>query len=855
MLSGMADSPVVFDQPWLLLLALLAGLPVLVRLWGKRRGRHVPWWSLTLQVAAILLAAAAMAGPAVRIGRRAELQWLVLRDASASTWGQGRHELPWTGGLKRQTYRFAGGLDQGAAPDATAPTAPAETAAVDPSRTRISPALRLAAASADKLAGVVIRTDGQFQDDDWQQAAAELGRRGLSVVIVPMDSPLPDAAVRELAARRRADGAIELELSLLSNAHMNRLVRIVRERPGAAVVLERQMQLLAGEPATLRAADRPSPGEAAVYRAEFVTPDELPQNDSARSAVLPLERRAAVVAAPSAVSAAAAWQTLGVPSVSLAAADAPADPGGWMNYAAVVLADATGTLLSPAQRSALATYVREGGGLIQVGTGPHRDLDDRGDPLNQVAALVANPFERQPLRVMVVLDASGSMAEQIVEGNQAARVKFDLAGEAVLSLRRHLTAGDSLEVIAFSDNARTIYDSGTTPPDMAELRRKLADVRPAGATDIMKALARATRTPGTPQRPGLVILVSDLEPTTYEEARGRDLFDPARAAEMFAGKHLSLAMVATAPPGAGGGEIQKLEDLARRLNAPLVRRDRLTGLAEVFAQFMQRGRGDAVRSGQFAMRLLGRPFGVAESAPVIEAYVASAAQGEGASAAEVLGLVGGDPVLARRQVGLGRCVSLATPLGQGQNEAFSGSPWLAGALAGAGRWAMRPGQDPRFTGSLERTDGVLRVEVSARADGQWMNGLVLHATAMRSAPGAAADQAEMRQTAPGRYEATLPSDGTVSVAVRLKDASTVWQGRLARTCDPEYAAIGPNWTNLRRLAELTGGRLVSSQPAEIRELTRRWSRQPYTPIWALLLAGALAAMLAEWALTRVIRTR
>lgn len=863
----MPDSPVVFDQPWFLLLGLLAGLPVLVRLWGKRRGRHVPWWAVTLQIVAVLLAAAAMARPAVRVGRRAELQWLVLHDTSASATGQGQIGLPWPAGLKRQTYLFAGGLAQQPTTNETAATVPVAASGVDPTRTRISPALRLAAASAQRLAGVVIRTDGQFQDDDWQAAAAGLGQRGLGVVVVPMDSPVPDAAVRELAARRRADGAVELELSLLSNAHMNRTVRIVRERPGRATVLERQVQLLAGEPASLRTTDRPAAGDAAVYRAEFVAADDLPQNDAARSAVLPLERRAAVVAAPTTGGAAAAWQALGMPTVSLAPADAPSEPAGWTNYAVVVLVDPTGTLLPAAQRQALAAYVREGGGLVQVGTGPHRDLDDRDDPLNQVAALAANPFERQPLRVVVALDASGSMAEQVAEAG-AARMKFDLAAEAVLSLRRHLTAADSLEVIAFSDEPRTIYDSGQGPPDLAELRRKLADVRPAGATDIMKALAHATRTGGTPQRPGLIILVSDLEPTAYAAAKGKDLFDPAKAAEMFADKHLSLAMVATAPPGTAGGEVQKLEDLARRLSAPLVRRDRLTGLAEVFAQFMQRGRGEAVQTGRFSLELLGQPFGVAGPASVVEAYVLSAPQGEGASAAEVLGRVtvtergenaataGGDPVLARRQVGLGRSVSLAAPLGQGRNETLSGAPWLARTLAGASQWAMRRGEDPRFSGSVERVGGALHVEVSARAEDKWMNGLDLRAAVLRAsaAGGDAPAEVAMRQTAPGRYEASLAAEGAVSAAVRLEGAGTVWQGRLGRTYEPEFAAVGPHWANLRRLAELTGGRVVSSRPAEIRELTSRWSRQPYTPVWALLLGAALTAMLAEWALTRVVRT-
>jgi hypothetical protein len=64
----------------------------------------------------------------------------------------------------------------------------------------------------------------------------------------------------------------------------------------------------------------------------------------------------------------------------------------------------------------------------------------------------------------------------------------------------------------------------------------------------------------------------------------------------------------------------------------------------------------------------------------------------------------------------------------------------------------------------------------------------------------------------------------------------------------EFAAIGANWPNLRRLEQLAGGSLV--RPADLEAFAARADQAAWVPLWPWLLAVALAVMLGDWMLGR-----
>lgn len=811
-----------------------------------------------MQCAAVVAAAMALARPSVRLHGEAERPWLLLRDVSASTRGQDSNCATWPAEVRRHTADFA---DRVLAPGETPGDPASRGFAAASTRTLIRPALHWALARAGDSGGVVVLSDGQWHDEDWDDAADALRRAGLPVLVIPLAAPPRDARITDLRARRRADGKVDLAVSVAANAPQKRTLSVRRDGLPAPL-LEKELQLLEGDSLTIRLEDDPGAGTA-TYRAALggsapaIRPpsvalatggqDVFPENDQAAAAVPPRQALVAVVSGSGTIAPEGLARLM---QAGVEAVKAPSAAEGWNPYSAVVLVDETGSLLDLAQRSALERYVREGGGLVVVGTGPYASSADRQDPLNRAAALAPNPFERKPLRVIVVLDSSGSMSEAAgPAGGSAAlaaggRRKFDLAVEAVMSLKSHLTDRDSLAVIVFSDTPRRVYDSATAPPDFAALREALAKIQPGGPTVLAPALEEATAGATPAGRDGLVIVASDLAVQPFDEER---------MAGRFRQKKLSLSVVAIEH----GGEKPSRESVAilsRLLGGPLVAQDDLAGLASVFERFLRQARGEAVRRGEFRLAASEPPFGRDVSPLAADAYVLSAPQ----RGAEVLASIGGDPVLARRSVGLGRSVSLALPVSATSNAPLRTSQDFLGLVAAAAEWSLRPADDPRFSGDIRWRGDELLLRIEAAQGGSPINLLNLVARAAQPGQGEERSGFPLEQTAPGHYEAAIPHGGgpaapagPIVVQVSEPGGRPLWRGAFADLYAPEFAGIGPRWPNLRRLAARTGGRIVEGKDLPV--VQRQRLRQGYVAIGAWLLALAAAIMLAEWALVRVTR--
>lgn len=812
-----------FDQPVWLLFAAAAIVPVAIALLRSRRGGRISGPRTAVQCVAVVLVAIALSRPTAPLGGRAQKPWLILQDVSPSVTGQDEPP-PWPDDIRSQTRTFG-------------------PASAGPPRTEAAPALRLAVARAEELAGVVIRTDGQFHDD-WSRAANALGGTGLGVLIDPLDSPPADARVAELSARRD-NGKVALRANVVANAPMRRELTVTRTAPDEETLLSRSLQLRPGEPATIRLSDDPPAESVARYKAELTPAGAFAENDSATASVLGISGTVTVISGEDAADPAELADRLNRTVEVLDPTDAPDTLDGWMNSDAVVLIDPTGTLLSRPQRAALAEAVRSGTGLVLIGAPPHRRAEDRNDPLSRVAALQPDPWQRNPLKVAVTLDISGSMGKP---AGQTRRSMFDFAVEAMLGLRRHLTEHDALAVLTFADEPEVVYDSGDEPPDFAELRQAIAPIRPVGPTYVLPALERSREVladpadaPARDDLDRLLIVVSDL---WTEE------FDTAEMARSLRDADISLAVVFVAPGDLAGPTAAPLELLAEDMDAPLVESEQLRDLAEIFERFIRDSRGPTVRRGDFTLSVAEGALAAPEF-PVerLTAYLLCAEHPR----ADVLAAVGPDPVLARRRAGLGRSIGFAVPLEGEDNAHLADTEELTRLLAAAVEQAARPAGDPRFGGDVRWTDGRLRIRIEARdADGP-VNNLDL------SLQTAAPDETEplstpMRQTGPGVYEGEIDAPArTPAVHAVAGDGRVVWRRAIDEPTPPEFTAIGANWQNLRELAERTGGGLVMDGRVDrhVREATQR----ARTHLWPFLLAAALALMLGEWTAGRLAARR
>ena len=815
-LAAITDA-VAFQRPALLAGLLLAAVPLLLAWRGRGR-----WLSAGARAGCLAMLALAAAGPGVRVGAWQPAPWLWAEDRSASMAAAAAAPLPPAGVVPLHRVAFAAELATDAAPP--------------PSASRVSPVLHLAAARAGELAGVVLHTDGQFTDADWPAAARALGRTALPVWIVPAEPGPADARLDALHARRTATGAVTVAVSLAASSPTRRTVTVTRQG-AAAPLIQRTVDLPAGEPMTLLASDNPPPGEPATYRAALSPGDALAGNDTLAFALPPARGQLAVLAPPAVAAAikAAAGDTGPTATQTLAAEEAPRTPAGWARYAAVVLAGGRGRGLTARARAALAEYVRDGGGLVMLGAGPYGSAADRDDPLNRVLPLRVAPARRQPMKVLVALDASGSMARP-AGGTDGARSRFDLAAAAAGSLRRHLTDRDRLAVIAFSEAARLVYDSGDGPADFAAVADALAEVRPSGPTDAAPALKLALDQPVGGDRRGLLIVLSDLQTQPL---------DVAALAGTIARSPWSLAVAETPPTAEEARTTSDLARLAAAVGADHITTASLNDLAAVFERFLRRSRGPAQLAGPARLGPARAAFGVSlQALPPLGSYY----QAAGDPNAELLAAADGQAALARMPVALGRSAMLAAELDDPANGAWLASPAARRLLAAMLRWVRPAGGVAGLSGSLDATarPGWRRLRIDAWRQGRPRNGLKL--TALLRRPGQPVGRYPLEPVAPGRYAADLPAGPAAAVQVQNAAGEVVWTARQPAQPPAEFRRTGTDRESLARLAELTGGRRVSRAdlPAE---LASRRSAGRLELAWAAALL-AVALMLADWVLAR-----
>ncbi len=805
MFASVHIAGLVFARPGWLVALVAALLPTVACLRARRGGRRTGWVSVGVQSLALILLAFALARPAARGG--ADRPWLILRDASASMRGSAAL-TGWPEEMPADELLFAAGT--AARPDD-----------LDPDATRPASALRYAAAEADRRGGAVFFSDGQFTDTEGLSAAgAALRAAGVPVLIVPQRNAPPDARLSGLAVRARGRGA-ELVAAAAANTVLRRTLRL---RAGGQLLVERELSLLPGVPATVRV---PLPADVwdRVCTAELTPRDAFPENDRARTVRLPAERKLLVASRtrPGWASDAAWKRPEALPADSLA----------WLAYDAAVVVDPTGDMLSAPQRRSLAAMVRAGGGLVLIGSGPRRGPADLRDPLNRIAALVPRPYARRPMRLAVVLDASGSMGRRGSRGRA-----FDLASEGVLSLRNHLTEADSLAVVTFAGEAETVYDSGAGAPDFPALARALERVNTAGPTRVLPALKRAAEL-DEPDRPlKLVLVLSDLatEPPNSEAVA------EVAGALKTGGWQLAAVAVGTASP-----QETALTGVVDALDAPLEVRPDLAGVAKVFARLLRRVRGDAIERGRWMLTVPAGVLGLAE--PIRLPADARLVAGP-RDRAEVLASLAGAPVVGVAPGGAGRVVSVALPVGEGLNADLLASPAM-GRLVAAAVEGVAPQTAPGvFALETDRRDGSLQLRLRARRDDRPLNFLDPIARLQRPGgePGA---PTPLRQVGPGQYAGTIAAVGPGG-AVRVRAGGRLLIRRLALEDYPEeFRRTGADEESLARLAALTGGELVEADAltAAVREARSR-GREPLGH-WFIL--AALAAVLFDWAVARVRR--
>src|SRR5439155_4945864 len=181
--------------------------------------------------------------------------------------------------------------------------------------------------------------------------------------------------------------------------------------------------------------------------------------------------------------------------IATLAASLPASAAAYQGYDGVVLDDVPATTLSRAQEKALRDAVyNDGLGIVAVGGSySFGEGSYAHTPLEDALPVVSVSTPRrvtEPLALMLVIDKSGSMADD-VDGV----AKIDMVKVAASSALDKLAAGDAVGVLAFDDSnhATVPFHILQGAADKEHIRRQIGGLSADGDTYIYPALREAER--------------------------------------------------------------------------------------------------------------------------------------------------------------------------------------------------------------------------------------------------------------------------------------------------------------------------------------------------------------------------
>jgi Ca-activated chloride channel homolog len=466
----------------------------------------------------------------------------------------------------------------------------------------------------------------------------------------------------------------------------------------------------------------------------------------------------------------------------------------------LVVSDTPKEALSLQSQELIEHYVRDlGGGFLFAG-GPagfglggwQRTTIERILPVRMDNK---GKHDMPSVAMSLVIDRSGSMTGLPLEMAKA-------AAKATVGV---LAGDDLVEVIAF-DSAPTRFVKMQPARNRTRIANDIARISPGGGTEIYPALEAAYQDMAvTAARKKHVILLTDgRAPTSLiREVVTSMIAEAITVTTVGLGNDVDeqlLKMIADV----GGGRFHAVQDPNNLPRIFTKETELIAHAAAVEEWFPVVQVGDAAFLRGIDIR----------TAPNLHGFVKT--QMKPTPATELLQSDTGEPILARWRVGLGWTLAWTSDVK---------SQWAV-------EWLRWPGFE-KFWGQLvhehmrhkhrreldmktEITNGTLHASVDAfGADDRFENNLVSKLSVIGPEPGGKTKVVDFKQTAPGRYEVTLPLEKYGSFLLRAEHAQegkdgerkpvAVSVGHVSNPYPREYASFEPDITTLTKAATATGG--------------------------------------------------
>lgn len=710
-----------------------------------------------------------------------------------------------------------------------------------PHQTDVEAGLRLATAAlpADRSRRIVLLSDGEETRGDAVSQVLLSAGEDLEISVVPLTSRSgPEVLLEDLLAPARVDEDASYEVKVVARS----------ELPATGKLrLYRNDDYLGEMPVTLDGGRaqvfsfRQSAGSPGLYRyrasleVDDPSQDTIPQNNEVVSTVQVTGQPRVLYAEgypDQAKHLAGVLRAEGIQVDVVSPADIPSGPSGLRPYATVILSDVPAYALSRRQQEALQAYVRDlGRGLIMVG----------GDQSFGLGGYYATPVEealpvrmdlkdktRFPKLAMVLaIDKSCSMGG-------GAGSKLGMAKEAGIQTAELLSDRDLLGVIGF-DGAATWIVPLLDLSNRDQVVTTIAGLRSGGGTDIYPAVDRGVK--GLKQTDAALKHLIILSDGITSGAAFQPLMQDA-----FNNDHITISAISIG----ADSDTQTMRDFAKWGGGNYYLVTDTTAIPSIFArETMLATRSflmeDPIMPTMFQPSDILKGMGQDDFA-VLGGMVATEPKPR-ATVALVHPEDPKLPVLAHWNYGLGRSVAWTSDSKARWSSSWLGTEGYSQFWTQTVRWSIGSGMDGSMTVDAEIRDGELVISVDAyETDGSFRN--FLEGEARVVAPDLTVRPLELRQIAPGRYEAATPvdQDGSWLAGVSLRKGDVVVGQAVAEAVQPyspEYRSRASGGARMRELGSLGGGGELAS-PADVfkrPKVARQVPEALWT--WLVLLAGLL----------------
>ncbi|HVY45095.1 MAG TPA: VWA domain-containing protein, partial [Minicystis sp.] len=511
----------------------------------------------------------------------------------------------------------------------------------------------------------------------------------------------------------------------------------------------------------------------------------------------------------------------------------------------VILSDVPKDAVSLQAQELLEAYVRDlGGGFLFSGGESGYGLGGwNHTTVERLLPVRMDPKAKQEMpgvAMALVIDRSGSMTG----------LPLEMAKAAAKATAQTLSGDDLVEVIAF-DSAPVRYVKMQPARNRSRIANEIARISPGGGTEIFPALDAAYQDMAVTQaRKKHVILLTDGRAPTggIRDLVSSMIAESITVTTVGLGNDVDeslLKMVADV----GGGRYHAVQDPNNLPRIFTKETEMIARAAAVEEWFPVTQVGDA----QFLKGIDVR------TAPNLHGFVKT--QMKPSPAQELLESDTGEPILARWRVGLGWALAWTSDVK---------SQWAV-------EWLRWPGFE-KFWGQLvhehmrqkhrreldmksDIENGTLHASVDAfGADDRFENNLVSKLTITGPEPGGDKKVVDMRQTAPGRYEVSLPLDKYGSFLLQAEHMHEEQDGTLkpvavsfGHVSNPyprEYASFEPDLATMEKAALATGGLLDPKDTAAVFDANGEKVTY-HEELWPKFIYAALAVFLLDLLMRRV----